>query len=105
MPDSEEGDEFDGYRYSNRVKSSENPSHWRFTSNGNDMPWFGVGKHECPGRFFGDMMLKIALIHLLSCFDWGFKEGVPKPGKYRFAHETIPDPYGVVMYRARSHKF
>ncbi|WYZ42290.1 hypothetical protein EsH8_V_001185 [Colletotrichum jinshuiense] len=79
VPDSEDGDEFDGYRYSRRVESSENPSHWRFTSNGNDMPWFGVGKHECPGRFFGDMMLKIALIHLLTCFDWKFEEGIPKP--------------------------
>lgn len=101
VPDSQEGDEFDGYRYFNRLETSDKPNQLRFTSNGNDMPWFGVGRHECPGRFFGEVMIKVSLIHFLEKYEWKFEDEANPPKKYKFAHETIPDPKGVLLYRTR----
>lgn len=104
VPNSEDKEDFNGYRYLRRVKSTGMASRWLFTTTAVDMPWFGVGTHECPGRFFADMMIKIALVRLLTDYDWKFKDGSPKPGKVQFAHETVPDPCGCVMYRKRLRK-
>ncbi|EUC28925.1 hypothetical protein COCCADRAFT_40635 [Bipolaris zeicola 26-R-13] len=42
-------------------------------------PEFGIGKHACPGRWFANDEMKIALCILLLRYDWKATPGMPKP--------------------------
>ncbi|CZT12184.1 related to gibberellin cluster-GA14-synthase [Rhynchosporium agropyri] len=60
---------FDGYRFLNMRKNSENGNAAHFVTIGPNHLAFGLGKHACPGRFFVGTEVKVALCFLLLRYD------------------------------------
>ncbi|KAF5370913.1 hypothetical protein D9615_009789 [Tricholomella constricta] len=85
----ERPEEFDGLRFAAlREKEATSDEEgcraeidvkYRLTSAGPAFLTFGGGKHICPGRFFGSLVLKCMLIHLVLNFDMKMEDEGVRP--------------------------
>ncbi|EMD91591.1 hypothetical protein COCC4DRAFT_128869 [Bipolaris maydis ATCC 48331] len=60
-------------------QEGEGQGKWSFVTANLENPEFGVGKHACPGRWFANDEMKIALCILLLRYDWKATPDMPKP--------------------------
>ncbi|KAE8849499.1 hypothetical protein HRS9122_03515 [Pyrenophora teres f. teres] len=58
-------------------------------STSSDNLGFGLGQHECPGRFFVAHELKMLMVFLLLRYDWRFKPGYQPPSTHLFEHNRV----------------
>ncbi|KAK4209280.1 cytochrome P450 [Rhypophila decipiens] len=65
--------EFDGYRFLRRREAGDTSS--QFVQSSADYHVFGGGRHICPGRFFANNILKLALSHILLKYDIRLQDG------------------------------
>jgi cytochrome P450 len=61
---------------------------------------FGHGRHACPGRFFASNEIKIAIIHMLSKYDWKFPPSGKLPEVCMEHQQWVPYEQEV-LYRSR----
>ncbi|KAK7923681.1 cytochrome P450 [Apiospora marii] len=66
-------EEFDGYRFLRKREAGDTSS--QFVQSGPDFNVFGGGRHICPGRFFANNELKLALAHVLLKYDIRLSKG------------------------------
>lgn len=64
---------FDGYRFLKRRDAGDTSS--QFVQSSADYHVFGGGRHICPGRFFANTLLKLALSHILLKYDLRLHDG------------------------------
>lgn len=70
--------QFDAERFLRRHKAGDKSS--LFVQSSPEYNVFGGGRHICPGRFFANNELKLALAHILLDYDLRLAEGCdPKP--------------------------
>ncbi|KAI1742994.1 cytochrome P450 [Xylaria scruposa] len=50
-----------------RVKGFEKIN--RFTSTDLTYPFWGLGRHSCPGRFYASLVLKLVIVHVITHYD------------------------------------
>ncbi|KAJ7185756.1 cytochrome P450 [Mycena filopes] len=92
---------FDPFRYARmREQAGEGIKHQMVTPSF-DFLTFGLGRHACPGRFFGVNELKLMMSHLLVTYDFKLKDGV-RPEDEWIAHMGAANTTAEVMFRRRS---
>lgn len=86
----------DRYMKMREVPGKENSS--QFVTTGPEHLGFGHGAHACPGRFFASNEIKVALVELLSNYDFECAtQKVPEP--LSLATEWLANP--VIKLRVR----
>ncbi|KAJ2986503.1 hypothetical protein NUW58_g4991 [Xylaria curta] len=65
---------------------------------------FGHGQHACPGRFFAANEIKIALVFILSQYEWKLPVGA-QPEVMKWGFNTSADPFMKVEIRRRPEQF
>lgn len=91
-------EEFDPWRFLRRRQAGTPAS--QFVQSSREHNSFGVGKHQCPGRFFAANELKLCLVHILLSYDLRMESGYEtKPLRYGFM--PIADPTARVEVRRR----
>lgn len=94
----ENPEEYDAWRFVKRRQAGVAAS--QFVQSGREHNSFGIGKHQCPGRFFAANELKICLIHVLLQYDIRLQEGY-SPKQLHFGFMRIADPVARVEVRRR----
>ncbi|KAK5225266.1 hypothetical protein LTR47_009519 [Exophiala xenobiotica] len=90
---------FDGHRFYNLRQQPGNETKYQFVTTSNDHIAFGHGKHACPGRFFASNEIKIALVQMLTTYDFRFPPGKGRPISLENGASMVPDPNGQIQYR------
>ncbi|KAJ2984970.1 hypothetical protein NUW58_g5785 [Xylaria curta] len=90
-------DKFDAYRFLRlREKIDPNQFHYAFVSD-MTLNW-GAGTHACPGRFLAALIVKFALILLITRYEIKFSDGRPQePAKAIRNMETSMPSIGVEL--------
>lgn len=65
--------QFDAYRFLRRREAGDTSS--QFVQSGADYHVFGGGRHICPGRFFANNIMKLAICHILLKYNVRLKDG------------------------------
>jgi cytochrome P450 len=92
---------FDGHRFYNLRQQPGNETKYQFVTTSNEHISFGHGKHACPGRFFASNEIKIALVQMLTTYDFRFPPGKSRPVALENGASMAPDPTGQIQYRCR----
>lgn len=92
---------FDGHRFYDLRNQPGNEAKYQFVTTSNEHISFGHGKHACPGRFFASNEIKIALVQMLTTFDFRFPPGKNRPVPLENGVSMVPDPRGQIQYRRR----
>lgn len=92
---------FDGHRFFNLRQQPGHETKYQFVTTSNEFISFGHGKHACPGRFFASNEIKIALVQMLTTYDFRFPPGKGKPKCLENGTSMVPDPRGQIQYRRR----
>ncbi|RGP60792.1 hypothetical protein FSPOR_10473 [Fusarium sporotrichioides] len=82
--------DFDGYRFYRRREAGDNSS--LFVQSSPEHAHFGMGRHQCPGRFFAGSELKLCLAHILLKYDMRLKDGY-EPKAMEFGFMSVCDPF------------
>ncbi|KAM0717135.1 hypothetical protein Q7P37_006987 [Cladosporium fusiforme] len=91
-------EEYDAWRFVKRRQAGVPAS--QFVQSGREHNSFGVGKHQCPGRFFAANELKLCLVHVLRHYDIRMEDGYSaKPLQFGFM--PIADPSARIEIRRR----
>lgn len=91
-------EEYDAWRFIKRREAGITAS--QFVQSSREHNSFGVGKHQCPGRFFANNELKLCLVRILLNYDMRIEDGYsPKP--MRFGFVAIADPCARIEVRKR----
>jgi len=90
---------FDGHRFFNLRQLPGHETKHQFVTTSNEHISFGHGKHACPGRFFASNEIKIALVQMLSTYDFRFPPGKGRPSPLHNGVSVGPDPRGQIQYR------
>lgn len=64
---------------------------------------FGYGKSACPGRFFAGAVIKIALVKLLSEYDFAFVDGASRPKNLEVHEFLFTWPWQKLLIRRKKH--
>jgi cytochrome P450 len=81
--------DFDGYRFYKRREAGNSSS--LFVQSSPEHAHFGMGRHQCPGRFFAGSELKLCLAHILLKYDIRLKGGYdPKVMEFGFMSRCGP---------------
>ncbi|KAJ4015481.1 hypothetical protein NW752_006943 [Fusarium irregulare] len=97
-PTYENPDEFDGYRFYKRREAGDNSG--LLVQSSPDHAHFGMGRHQCPGRFFAGSELKLCLAQILIKYDLRLKDGY-KPKVMEMGFMSVCDPFAQVEIRRR----
>lgn len=94
-------EKFDAFRFYNlREKIDPNQFHYGYVSDVT-LNW-GAGTHACPGRFLAALVLKFALIQMITGYDMKYADGRPeKRPEYCVDNSRREDPMLKVELRAR----
>lgn len=94
-------DKFDAYRFLHlREKVDQNQFHFAFVSD--TTLNFGVGQHACPGRFLAGLVVKLALILLISRYEVQFQDGsAQKPPNVCVDNGMSANPTAKLRLKAR----
>ncbi|KAH7350325.1 cytochrome P450 [Pyrenochaeta sp. MPI-SDFR-AT-0127] len=63
-------------------------SKWQFITTSREHMGFGHGRQSCPGRFFANNEIKVAMVHLLMRYDWAYTD-----------HGRLPDQVVSIIPR------
>jgi len=84
-------EEFDGFRFSKlrEQESDATVAKHQAISTSPEYLAFGLGRHQCPGRFLATIQMKALLAHIIVTYDVKFEEGKGVPcerhvGVFRF---------------------
>jgi ent-kaurene oxidase len=78
---------FDGERfYKLRQNQGESEKH-QFASTDATIPWWGVGKFSCPGRFWASAQIKLILMALLRNYEVRYPDGQTEAPEHTIADE------------------
>lgn len=91
-------DKFDGHRFL-RLRNEGLPTA-QFVSTSPCTMGFGHGGQACPGRFFANAELKIALAHMLLKYDFKVKT-VARPPVFQVSLLNLANPTENIMVRRR----
>jgi cytochrome P450 len=94
----ENPDEFDGRRFLKRRQAGDNSS--QFVQSSPEHAHFGMGRHQCPGRFFAGSELKLCLAEIILKYDIRIKER-DSPHTMQFGFITVADPFAQLEVRRR----
>ncbi|KAI1352954.1 cytochrome P450 [Xylaria sp. FL0043] len=96
-----EPEKFDAYRFLHlREKIDPNQFHYGYVSDAT-LNW-GAGTHACPGRFLAALVLKFALIQMITGYDVKYTDRRPeKRPEYCIDNSRREDPMMKVDLRAR----
>jgi cytochrome P450 len=84
-----DANEFDGLRfYKRRQGSADEAGKHQFVSVSKEALSFGYGRHSCPGRFMGDIEIKLLLTHILRKYDIKNPEGVGRHANIDFENQV-----------------
>ncbi|KAI1739961.1 cytochrome P450 [Xylaria scruposa] len=95
-------DKFDAYRFFDlRERIDPNQFHYGFVSD-MTLNW-GAGAHACPGRFLAALVLKFALILLITRYDVKYEDGhIQKRPGFCVDNSRREDPMMKVALKARN---
>jgi cytochrome P450 len=94
---------FDGLRHYRARQDPQNENRFKFATLGSDTPNWGDGTQACPGRWFADNSIKIAITHLLLNYDFKLRPGEDKPQKNFMPNGTLmPDLWAKVLFKSRN---
>jgi len=94
---------FDGFRFAKLRKIEGHTaasSKYQSVSTSNEYLAFGLGRHQCPGRFFAVNEIKGLLAYVVATYDIKFEEGQSVPRGYYLSGARTPATANV-MFRAR----
>ncbi|KAM0191634.1 hypothetical protein ACHAPI_008685 [Fusarium lateritium] len=94
----ENPDDFDGRRFLKRRQAGDTSG--QFVQSSPEHAHFGMGKHQCPGRFFAGSELKLCMAEIILKYDIRLKEGY-SPQAMQIGFLTISDPCGQLEVRRR----
>ncbi|MCJ1236865.1 hypothetical protein MMC14_004847 [Varicellaria rhodocarpa] len=91
---------FDGFRFTsqNSVKYTERGS--SFTDADDSFPFWGLGHHTCPGRFFAAGILKLMVAHVLLTYDVKFADE-SKSRTFTWRTAIVPKSKTALLVRER----
>ncbi|KAL1677468.1 cytochrome P450 [Schizophyllum commune] len=78
------------------------PRNHLVSASSNFLGW-GGGKHQCPGRFFAAVEMKMMLAYIVGRFDGGALKSGPRPKDSRIEANCFPNPWAEVRIRRREH--
>ncbi|PCD20904.1 hypothetical protein FGRA07_05056 [Fusarium graminearum] len=90
--------DFDGYRFYKRREAGDNSS--QFVQSSAEHAHFGMGRHQCPGRFFAGSELKLCLAQILLKYHLRLKDGY-EPRTMEFGFMSVCDPFAQLEVRRR----
>ncbi|OCK76823.1 cytochrome P450 monooxygenase-like protein [Lepidopterella palustris CBS 459.81] len=79
--------EFNGLRFYNLRQNDGDGDKHQFASVNSTLPWWGVGKFACPGRFWASAQIKLILMVLLLNFEVRFPIGQTEAPPHTVADE------------------
>ncbi|KAL5355552.1 cytochrome P450 [Aspergillus floccosus] len=95
-------DEFDMNRFYNLRQAPGNENRYHLLTTGSDSPGWGDGIQACPGRFFANSTLKIALAYIVQNYDIKRKENQPPLKMTPLTNGTwAPDEKVVALFKSR----
>lgn len=93
-------DKFDAYRFL-RLRETVDPNQFHFAFVSDMNLNFGAGQHTCPGRFLAAVVLKFALILLITRYEIKFSDGSTQKPPNVFVDNTMrPDPSAKLLIKA-----
>ncbi|KID83944.1 cytochrome P450 [Metarhizium guizhouense ARSEF 977] len=93
-------DKFDAYRFL-RLRENVDPNQFHFAFVSDTNLSFGAGQHACPGRFLAAVVLKFALILLITRYEIKFSDGSTQKPPGLFVDNTMrPDPSAKLLIKA-----
>ena len=94
--------EFDMNRFYNLRQAPGNENRYHLLTTGSDSPGWGDGIQACPGRFFANSTLKIALAYIVQNYDIKRKENQPPLKMTPLTNGTwAPDDKVVALFKSR----
>ncbi|KAF9886946.1 hypothetical protein FE257_010687 [Aspergillus nanangensis] len=98
----ENPDQFDMNRFYNMRQAPGNENRYHLLTTGSDSPGWGDGIQACPGRFFANSTLKIALAYIVQNYDIQRKEQQAPPKMTALTNGTwAPDDKAVALFKSR----
>lgn len=95
-------EKWDGLRFYKLRQLPGNENRHQFVSTGADAPNWGDGAQACPGRFFANSTIKIALAHILLNYEFKLRDGEGRPKKVSMPNGSwAPDIKAKVLFRSR----
>uniref|UniRef100_D8PRX2 Cytochrome P450 n=1 Tax=Schizophyllum commune (strain H4-8 / FGSC 9210) TaxID=578458 RepID=D8PRX2_SCHCM len=91
--------EFEPFRFGNILIPTW-PRNHLVSPSSNFLGW-GGGKHQCPGRFFAAVEMKMMLAYIVGRFDGGALKSGPRPEDSRVEANCFPNPWAKVRIRRR----
>jgi len=95
-------DQFDGFRFA-RLREQEGDvmvATHQTVSTSSDHVAFGIGRHQCPGRFLAAIEIKALLAHIVVTYDVKFEEGKGLPAERHMGRSRYPGNADV-LFRKR----
>ncbi|KAL1670822.1 cytochrome P450 [Schizophyllum commune] len=93
--------DFEPFRFGNIFMPTW-PRNHLVSASSNFLGW-GGGKHQCPGRFFAAVEMKMMLAYIVGRFDGGALRSGPRPKDSRVEANCFPNPWANVRIRRREH--
>ncbi|KAL1713285.1 cytochrome P450 [Schizophyllum commune] len=93
--------DFEPFRFGN-ILIPTSPRNHLVSASSNFLGW-GGGKHQCPGRFFAAVEMKMMLAYIVGRFDDGSLKLGPRPKDSRVEANCFPNPWAKVRIRRREH--
>ncbi|KAL1697532.1 cytochrome P450 [Schizophyllum commune] len=93
--------DFEPFRFGN-IFIPTSPRNHLVSASSNFLGW-GGGKHQCPGRFFAALEMKMMLAYVVGRFDGGALKSWPRPKDSRVEANCFPNPWAKVRIRRREH--
>nr|AFO69295.1 P450 monooxygenase [Epichloe gansuensis] len=92
---------FDGFRFARMRNDPKSGTMCDLTATNEQSMHFGIGRHICPGRFMVSDEVKLAVVHLLSTFDFCIENFGPRPTNQPFGKFILPDMSAKIWLREK----
>nr|AGN73059.1 P450 monooxygenase [Epichloe funkii] len=92
---------FDGFRFARMRNDPKLGLFCDLTATNEQSMHFGTGRHACPGRFMVSDEVKLAVIHILSNFDFCIENFGPRPANQPFGKFLLPDMSAKIWLREK----
>lgn len=92
---------FDPYRYfPNQTRKRHQDVTTRYTDVSHSFPYWGSPRKPCPGRWYVSEMLKLALVHLITEYDFKLEDS--RPRSFNWTTAVVPRMRTQILLRKKS---
>lgn len=92
---------FDTYRYfPNQTRKRHQDVTTRYTDVSHSYPYWGSPRKPCPGRWYVSEMLKLALVHLITKYNFKLEDS--RPRSFNWTTAIVPRMRTQILLRKKS---